>query len=30
MAAVVLMSAGRVTSTGCHCEPIAAVDTAAI
>jgi hypothetical protein len=29
-AAVVLISAGRVTSTGCHCEPIAAVDTAAI
>jgi aminoglycoside phosphotransferase (APT) family kinase protein len=23
-------SAGRVTSTGCHCVPIAAVDTAAI
>ena len=30
MAAVVLIIAARDTSMGCHCEPIAPVDTAAI
>ena len=30
MACVVLINAARHTSIGCHCEPIAAVDAAAI